>query len=393
MNILQLKRGILHALHRVYAILYGVTHKVENKILFCSFAGRQYSDNPRAISEKMHELYPEHEIVWALYDSDNLNSYVPDYVRICRVSDKHGLRFIEERTTAFCFVTNNENDSSVYKRKGQFYVQTYHGDRIFKKVLYDASMKDKITDSYITDICIAGSDYGENTFRTAFRYQGNILKVGMPRNDILVKCDKSREVIIRNRLKIREEQSVLLYAPTFRDNLTEKQSINVDLDTVLDLLNKNGQEWICLVRAHKSSYGFNNEYADNNGIIDVTLYPDMADLLQITDFLLTDYSSCAGDFILKRKPIILTAFDKDEYERQCRALGVDMEKTGYYIATDQKQLNHYIQSLSTENYILSCEKAMSYYGVNETGNSSYTICRLIHEHYLATINRTTEPNY
>ena len=34
------------------------------KALFDSFGGRQYSADPRAVSDKMHELYPDFEIVW-----------------------------------------------------------------------------------------------------------------------------------------------------------------------------------------------------------------------------------------------------------------------------------------------------------------------------------------
>ena len=40
-------------------LLYSWFHSVDKKVLFESFGGKQYADNPRAISEKMHELYPD----------------------------------------------------------------------------------------------------------------------------------------------------------------------------------------------------------------------------------------------------------------------------------------------------------------------------------------------
>lgn len=36
----------------------------ERKIVFISFNGKSYSDNPRAISEKLHEANKNFEIIW-----------------------------------------------------------------------------------------------------------------------------------------------------------------------------------------------------------------------------------------------------------------------------------------------------------------------------------------
>ena len=35
-----------------------------DKVVFCCFQGRSYGDNPRVISERLHELRPETKIVW-----------------------------------------------------------------------------------------------------------------------------------------------------------------------------------------------------------------------------------------------------------------------------------------------------------------------------------------
>jgi CDP-glycerol glycerophosphotransferase len=40
----------------------------------------------------------------------------------------------------------------------------------------------------------------------------------------------------------------------------------------------------------------------------------MSELLLITDLLITDYSSCAGDFALLGKPIFLFQSDIEEYK-------------------------------------------------------------------------------
>ena len=44
-------------------ILKWTSPVIRPQILFDSFNGKQYSDNPRAISEMMHQMYPEYKIV------------------------------------------------------------------------------------------------------------------------------------------------------------------------------------------------------------------------------------------------------------------------------------------------------------------------------------------
>ena len=44
--------------------------------MFESFRGRSYSDNPRVISERLHERYPKAEIIWQ-FSKDKLEMGPP----------------------------------------------------------------------------------------------------------------------------------------------------------------------------------------------------------------------------------------------------------------------------------------------------------------------------
>ena len=44
--------------------IWAVTGIKKNRVVFTSFTGRSYSDNPKAISEKLHSLDERMEIVW-----------------------------------------------------------------------------------------------------------------------------------------------------------------------------------------------------------------------------------------------------------------------------------------------------------------------------------------
>ena len=55
--------------------------------------------------------------------------------------------------------------------------------------------------------------------RRAFRYDGEILESGYPRNDVLRSPDAGRIAAdVRRRLGLPDGKRVVLYAPTWRDN-------------------------------------------------------------------------------------------------------------------------------------------------------------------------------
>jgi CDP-glycerol glycerophosphotransferase len=60
---------------------------------------------------------------------------------------------------------------------------------------------------------------------------------------------------------------------------------------------------------------------------DVTTYPDMADLLLVTDVLVTDYSSVMFDFVVTGRPIVFYGYDLPKYSTK-RGLYVDLREQG-----------------------------------------------------------------
>jgi len=363
---------------RLYTMLYGKFHRIEKKIMFESFHGEQYSDNPRAISEKLHEMHPDFEIVWALNRvSKEIKKILPEYVRVI---NRKSINYYREFATSFGYVTNEGIVPNIYKRKQQFFVQTWHGDRGCKKVLYEAHGSDnssyKLMDPYFTDICISGSKFGESIYRKAFRYNGEIMSYGMPRNDKLIECSKSEVEEIRNSLDIPKDTKVLLYAPTFRDSGANICDYIINIEKTLDCLEMaTKNKWVCLFRDHptRKSIDFNTL----KRAIQVSTYPDMRDLLLVADMLITDYSSSAGDFCITKKPIIHAAYDYREYITLSREMKVNFYDTGFIIAESQDDLESKIRDLKEEDYKASDDKAIEFFGINETGQSSTLIANRI----------------
>ena len=363
----------------------------EKSVFFASFRG-QYSDNPRAISECLHQMAPDVKIVWMV--KPKFKQYVPDYVTIVPPTPRSALK-AQSRANVWVMNYVNQKHLGVYKGRDTFYIQTWHGDRGLKAIGYlSENSKSKSFSGYDLDGCdlmVAGSDYGVKKARQGLRYDGEIIVEGMPRNDKLVNIDQYHKEAaeVRQRLGIDNNVKILLYAPTYRDE-TGSQQCAIDIAATIANLEANDEKWTCLVRSHSLSKGFStpnsqlltpNSQLSTPNFKDVTSYPDMADLLLITDLLITDYSSSAGDFLLTGKPLVLAHFDRDNYEAQGRSLWVNPEEAGYLVAKNQDELNHILSNLYSYDHQAIADKINRFYGTKETGRSSEAVVRKILERF------------
>ena len=357
--------------------------RIKPIILFESFNGAQYSDNPRAISEMMHSMYPEYQIAWYLNSGAN-KELVPDYVKC--ISNR--IEFYKYLFSSFCYVNNCQFQGlKRYKKKGQLYIQTWHGDRYFKRILFEADpdwcRANNMCDNDVVDIALAGSAFGVNSYRTAFQYEGRIDNFGCPRNERMLKMNFDAKKKIKNRLRIDDDSKVLLYAPTFRDNVMNSQNVFINLESTKKVLEeKYGGKWVAVARGHvgKKLTGFGNE--DN--FVDATDYPDMADILSITDFLISDYSSTATDFYLTGKPVILATFDLTDYETNCRGFKISPLEAGFICACNQDELEEKIRELDNRIFQEVYDKVNQVYGTMETGSATERICKVINTHFMST---------
>ena len=364
-----------------FARFFATFVPTRKQILFNSFSGKQYSDNPKSISEKMHELYPSFKIIWFI-KKDCLKknkASIPGYVRVVTTSYSYFFNFY----TSYCVVKNDIFTEYEGKRKRQFFVQTWHGDRGFKKILFekniDINNRFICNDAKVVDLSVAGSSFGESVYRTAFLYNGLVLKKGCPRNDILLHENKNLKSIIYKRLGIDDGFKILLFAPTFRKK-DESCSLSFNVGMVLDSLNEK-EKWICLIRAHVDCFGFEDNIY-NESVIDVSQYPDMADLLLVSDVLITDYSSSALDFVLRKKPVVLFCPDLSFYCSNVRDFKVSPKESGLVVVEKEQDLLSFLRNINhydSDDVYNKCDRV---YGIAESGNSAELVCDCIAEHFL-----------
>ena len=372
---------VFYPLLRAYRVnLMRVVQRIRgidgNKVVFSSFDSDAYSDNPRYISERLHALKPDCDIVWLISKNRMDVVKTPDYVR--RVTPL-GVDGLIEQATARFWVDNSRHAENIYlNTEKQFYIQTWHGDRGFKRVGVDDEKKAVYLCEDKCAMMIAGSEFGRNTYRTAFRFQGEVLMDGCPRNDVLMRNDPEEARAIRRRLQIPDDVRLLMYAPTYRrmDN-RGKQSAVLDIPATLDHLEKTtGERWRCLYRAHYKMAGLIAN-ADDARMMDASAYPEMTELLLITDMLITDYSSCGGDFALLRRPMFLYQADVGEYMKDDHSFYFKMEDSPFLVAHDQAELNRLIDETDAEKARENGEALDRFFGTTETGHATDAVCQYI----------------
>ena len=355
-----------------------------NMVLFSSYKMESYDDNPRYISEALHEMRPETDIVWMFHDMEKAGSRfdIPDYVRCVQWDTPEGLSAMGR---ARVLVDNwRKQDYLRFSRK-QIYLFSPHHDRSFKHGIFstkDPSRKySRVLEAHANAATI-GSSFNRKFLRKAYRFRGQYIDAGLPRNDILVRNNPADEARIRENLGISSDTRILLYAPTFRDALLESgkgQSVSLDLPRILDVLKEStGQNWVCIYRAHYFSAGLrSDDFRIDSRFKDVTEYPEMAELLRVADALISDYSCCAGDYLLRGKPVWLYISDIDEYTSLSRKLYLDPRDTPYMCARRQDELEALIRSTTPEKAAANCKDVLEYYGAHETGRAAEAAARYI----------------
>src|SRR5699024_11207573 len=228
----------------------------------------------------------------------------PNTIRIKRLSPSYFYYLAKSKI----WVNNQNFPTYIKKRPETTYLQTWHGTPL-KKMLFDIENIMGRSSDYLErvsnavenwDYLISPSPYATKAFRSAFRYDGEIIESGYPRNDLFY-IDNNIEHInrLRNRLDIPDNKKVILYAPTFRDNAKKKKNkfsfdLNIDLERLQQEL---GDEYVLLLRMHvivKQSIKITEELSEF--VMNVSNYSDMQELLLIADILITDYSSSMFDF-------------------------------------------------------------------------------------------------
>lgn len=342
----------------------------KNKIVCCNMKGKRYGDNPKYIVDEILRQGLDYEIVWLMkeeYDAD-----LPNGVRRAKFNT---LSCAYELATAKFWIDSNTKPLGTLKRKGQYYIQTWHGSYGLKK-MYGA-IPDKINffdrcivryNSRIMDLLLSNSKFSTKIYREAFWYDGEMLECGCPKNDIFFEDPMNYKEKVRMFFHFKEEK-LALYAPTFRDDY-RTEDMYMDFERLSDNLQQRfGGEWVILIRLHPNNMRDAEKFITyTKRVVNATDYSVMQELLVACDVLISDYSSCMFDFVTKKAPCFMFATDAQRYKAE-RDFYFNLRDLPFPLAENEEELENNILGFQEDKYLEDLERLFAKVGLCEDGNA------------------------
>lgn len=368
--------------HKFYMALYRLYPIKKNKIIAWNSVFKGFGDSPKYIAEYLCEKYPgKYDIVW-VYDSQKKKPEgLPDGVRCVPY---FSIQYLKEISTAKIIISNIRTGKIHYfdKRKGQFYLQTWHSSLRLKKIEGDAAealgedyVRNSKEDSKKCDLIISGCRFSSDIFKNSFWYDGDVLDSGTPRSDIFFKDNLPIRKKVSSFFGFDEEKKTVLYAPTFRDGDCDELH-GIDAQGVLDALEeKTNEKWAFMYRLHPNVAKAVTPPCD--GAYDATFYPDMQELVASCDMLITDYSSCMFDMAVRKMPCVLYVPDMEKYLSSERGFYFDIEDLPFPCALTNSELSERILNTEAEKYTAKAEEFLENIGSFEDGRACERVAEII----------------
>jgi CDP-glycerol glycerophosphotransferase len=290
--------------------------RLENAVYFESFYGRAASCNPLAIDRVLARTHPDVRRYWSVADG---SVAIPDgAIRIVEGSPE----WWRVRAEARVYVINDWLRWTYRPRRHQHVLQTWHGTMLKRLALDRPDMSARrrfatTRQGWRWNALLAQNYYSARIFRTSYAFRGPIWETGYPRNDVFIDPDRADSV--RAAVGIAPNARVVLYAPTWRDDRDEM----VDYLDLVNFADELPDDHVLLVRGHSRTLAFGQDLQAER-LVDVTSYPDVADLMLVADVLVTDYSSVMFDFAATEKPMVFFTPDLAHYQDVLRGFYFDL---------------------------------------------------------------------
>lgn len=342
-----------------------------NLIVFEAFKGKQYTCSPKALFEEMvqNPAYAGYRLVWSFSGSViKTYEFLKAYRNVTLVK-KGTKKYYEVMATAKYRVTNSTNPKTTPVRKGQTYIQTWHGTPL-KRLGCDIVLEGNGSQS-VKEIhkmyrqeanqftyLISPSAYTSEKLASAYALteeekKNKLIELGYPRNVFLFKYTQDDVARIKEALRLPEGKKVILYAPTFRDK-TYEYGKGFAYQVVLDmerLRKRFGDTAVVLLRAHYfANMDFDTEKY-RGFLFDVSDYGDINHLYVISDLLMTDYSSVMFDYSILRRPMIFFMYDMEEYRGQLRDFYIEPDILPGPIVSTQDEVEEEMEKALSQPFV------------------------------------------
>ena len=348
--------------------------KVDKKlILFQSLIGKNYGDSPRQIFEKLKEdeYFKDYKYVWAFANPDQFEVSGASKVKI------NSLKYFITSLKAGIWITNvNIERGLKYKQKDTLYLNTWHG--VTLKFLGNAQKNRRDYNYSDVDIMISPCEYFDNILINDFKVKkDSIIRCGLPRNEELYNIEKNEIEALRKKYNIPKNKKVILYAPTWRDSNNYGNSYSISPPIDIKKKKKSlSSKYVLLFRMHHLTTNqigleFDDDVRDVSG-----KEFNINELMKLSDILISDYSGTIFDYSILEKPIVLFAYDYQEY-KDSRGLYLDLDEfLPNCVVKNQQELLNYILNIDYEKECKKVKKIKKTY-MNNNGDSTELCIKLL----------------
>lgn len=332
----------------VIKIIKFFLHQDDKLILFISFGGKRFDDSPKSIYDEMikDHRFDEYSIIWAFSNPDLFE--IPRGRKVkCDT-----WAYFKTALKARVWISNSTVERGLgFKGKNTFYFDTWHGTPIKKMGADIASSNQgfKGKGKWDVDFFCCQSKFDAEIFGRVFQDLGpkQMHIIGLPRNDVYAKYTNEYMLTLKKSIGLPDTKKIILYAPTYREyDKTESMRVKVDIPIDLDKWQKHlGDKYIILFRAHyEVAKGLNIKNKDF--VLDMSDYPQLEDLMIVSDILISDYSSIFFDYSIMHKPMISFCYD---YEKYSSKRGMYFDIRNYLVsAENEDDLIHIIKNSNFE---------------------------------------------
>ena len=327
---------------------------IDQKLLIFESEG-DMSDNSYALFDYMRRngLLKGYRIVWLI--SGNKDIYERRYDELTfytKYPERIDIKRSKALATARYYIFDHSNVyDNLRKRNGFKNIYLTHG------CTFKASTNADQYENNADEVYYTGKLYTHPMEKFCCCKKEVMFDVGYPRNDFLLDVVQDIQNDFLNKHSLNRFKKIALWMPTFRKSknkyLSEEYFDNITglpiLESEKDLCEFNeilkSENIVCIFKIHHLQAeltAFNTFFSNLLIIKDEMLSEDGIQLYQmvrITDFLITDYSSIGNDYLLMDKPIIYTL---DDYEQYRKSRGFSVEDPAKYFVgehvIDKQQL-------------------------------------------------------
>lgn len=327
----------------VYKLVYKFIPVDDKLVIFISFHGRGYSDNPRAIYEEMQRdpRFKDYKFIWFIKKHKQKNIHIDG----ANIKEYFSIPYFYYMSKAKYWVINCKMPAYICKKDNQVYLQTWHGTPL-KRLGHDIIAPDdatfyrsgmsfeQMTETYDIDVkrynyMISPNAFCTEVFQTSFRInRERLIETGYPRNDFITNATNENILEIKKKFNLPLDKKIILYAPTWRDNSYVASGYTFELEADFHKWKETlSDEYIIVFKPH---YLIINKYENDNSLngflYSISAEAEINELYVISDILITDYSSVFFDYAVLNRPIYFYMYDLEQYKGELRGFYLDIYK-------------------------------------------------------------------